>query len=148
MPRRNSGIQKKQIKKFESPLSVRPANKSGSEQKLLLSAFHWPRQEIKGPGVGTIKLYGSVTCKTISVTIFSSIVPPWFKFFQQTRIMCYHRHISLKVPNIEFFLTLGFRHNALIGQLTETSKSNSMLGNHLHAIIRTHSKLGFDISAQ
>ena len=49
--------------------------------------------------------------------------------------------ISLKVRNIEFNFDVYNRHCLLS---THTSKSNLMLGTHLHAIIRTH-HFDFDV---
>ena len=46
-----------------------------------------------------------------------------------------HRHISLKVPNVKFDFDVSVRHCLLS---THASKSNSTLGSHLHAMIRTH----------
>ena len=52
-----------------------------------------------------------------------------------------HRHISLKVPNVEFNFNVSVRHCLLS---THTLKSNSMFGTHLHAMIRTH-HFDFDV---
>ena len=46
-----------------------------------------------------------------------------------------HRHLSLKVPNVEFDFDASVRHCLLS---THTHKLNSMLGSHLLAMIRTH----------
>ena len=46
-----------------------------------------------------------------------------------------HRHISLKIPNVEFNFDVSIRHCQLS---THASKSNSTLGTHLHAMIRTY----------
>ena len=43
--------------------------------------------------------------------------------------------ISLKVPNVEFNFGVSVRHSLLSAH---TSKSNSMLGTNLYAMIRTH----------
>ena len=53
----------------------------------------------------------------------------------------YHRHISLKVPKVEFDFDVSVWHCLLS---THTSKSKSILGTHLHAMIRTH-HFDFDI---
>ena len=50
-------------------------------------------------------------------------------------------HLSLKVPNVELDFDVSVRHCLLS---THTSKSNSILGTHLHAMIRTH-HFDFDV---
>ena len=61
---------------------------------------------------------------------------PYESLWSQTETDKYdHRHISLKVPNVEFNFDVSVRHCLLS---THASKSNLTLGTHLHDMIRTH----------
>ena len=51
------------------------------------------------------------------------------------------QHLPLKVPNVKFNFDVSVRHCLLS---THTLKSNSTLGTHLYAMIRTH-HFDFDI---
>ena len=72
---------------------------------------------------------------------------PYESLWSQTETDKYdQRHISLKVPNIEFNFDVSVRHCLLS---THTWKLNLTLGTHLHAMIRTYHfdlALGFDPS--